>query len=727
MSKNKNADQNDSVKDTENTAAETETVSDEAIVEAADDALKEAAAEAEEAVQAEADEKNVTGTGNSMMPDIGEPADDEGGLDSLPVLPEKKTGGLEAVANKINGLFSFFGIPDLALPRFIAAFFIISGYNLHSIRKEFGTSAVYNWREYVDKINGPTTFLFIAAVFMVLTTVYCILPKKAKISDQLLGIGSVFFFAIETVWRTVDSALGIGVIGISCVFIVYCADKLHDKNIKRRMPDWLSFIIAMAATVLVCWFVAYTTVLRHKTFCSSCFDLGIFVQMYHSLANDLTAVTTCERDQFLSHFYVHTSFIFYLLAPIYKLFPKEDTLLIAQAILSLGGIIPLFLIARRHKMHGLPLLFICLGYCFFPGLIGPCYYEFHENAFLPIILMWLLWAVDGKKIIMLYLMSALVCIVKEDAPLYAICVMMFFFFANKGDRKRLHGLIITFLCLAYMVFITKWLEANGDGNMMAASRMGHMMINYEGGLGEIAKNTLLNPAYFFSNFIVHKASVDGGNLNHKDTLTFFMQVMLPLIFVPFFTRKIHRFMLMIPFVVLNLVTGAGYGYCADIGFQYIFGSSCLLIYMSILNIDDMDKDKRRLFPVAIGSSAIIMSFTLFSNHIGYISTYKNNQSYYEDLEEMLDRIPADARVASEHSLLPHIADRDEVYLLHPEDARADEGILANREKYDCYAFYFNSTYESYKPFMESEYVVFDQIPGRAIIYMTPEYYSSISH
>ncbi len=726
MSKNKSAAETDSVKDTETAAADTEAVSDETVPEAVKSELEEAAQEAAEAVQAEAEEK-IAGTGNSMMPDIGEAAEEEGGLEALPVLPEKKTGGIKAAAEKISKFFGIFGIPDLFLPRFIAAFFLISGYNLHSVRKEYNISSVYNWREYVDKIEGRTTFLFIAVVFMLLTVLYCVLPKKAKITDQALGIGSVLFFAIETVWRTVDSALGISVIGISCVFIVYCADKLHDRSIKRRLPDWFSFIIAIAATVLVGWFVAYTTVLRHKTFCSSCFDFGIFVQMFHSLSTDLTAVTSCERDKFLSHFLIHSSYIYYILVPFYKLFPKEDTLLIAQAVLSMGGIIPLFLIARRHKLHGLALLFICLGYCFCPGLIGPCYYEFHENAFLPTLLMWLLWAVDGRKVIMTYLMSALVCIVKEDAPLYVVCIMLFYFFANKGDRKRWHGIIISVISLGYMLFITNWLIKHGDGQMMTSSRFGLLMIDYQGGLGEVAKNTLMDPAYFFSTFITHKASIDGGNLNHKDTLTFFLQVMLPLIFVPFFTRKIYRFWLMLPFVIMNLVIGTGYGYAADIGFQYIFGPSCLLLYMCVLNIDDMDPDKRRLFPVAIGSASMIMSFTLFSNHIGYITTYRNNQSYYEDMEEMLDRIPADARVAAEHNLVPHIAERDEVYNLHIDDVRTQEGYLANREKYDCYVFNMNSTYDAYRPFMEADYVVFDQIPGRAIIYMTPEYYSSIKH
>lgn len=721
MSKKKHAAQDDSVKDKAAAAPADDTSSAEAAGEAA-----EASAEAaEQKTEAPAADKSSAGSDNSMMPDIG---DKSGNEEELPVItaPEKKGPDMAAVLEKIKRFFTPFGVPDMLLPRFIAAYFIIAGFNIHSVRKEFNINAVYGWRDYVDKIDGKMTALFVVMIFMLLTVVYVVMPKKFKISDQSVGIGAVLFFAIETVWRSVDFPLGMGVTAISCVFIAYCADKLRTDKVSSRLPDWLSLVLALAAGGLVCWFVALTTVLRHKIFCSSCFDFGIFVQMYHSLATDLTAVTTCERDKFLSHFMIHSSYIYYILVPFYKLFPKEETLLIAQAIFAMGGIIPTYLVARRHRLHGLSLLFICLTYCFAPGLIGPCYYEFHENAFLPTLLMWLIWAVDGKKTVMIYIMSVLVCIVKEDAPLYVVCILMFYFFANKGLRKRWHGIIISGLSLAYMVFITNWLTKNGDGQMMTSSRFGLLMIDYQGGLGEVAKNVLMDPAYFFSTFISHKASLDGTNLNHKDTLTFFLEVMLPLLFLPFFTRKIHRFLLMLPFVIMNLVIGTGYGYAADIGFQYILGPSVLLIYMAILNLDDMGATKRNLFPVALGSASMIVSFTLFSNHIGYISTYKGNQDYYQQLEDMLDRIPESARVASEHNLLPHIAERDEIYCLHINDVHAEEGYLANREMYDCYVFSVNSTYDMYKPFMENDYVVFDQIPGRAIIYMTPEYYASIS-
>lgn len=156
--------------------------------------------------------------------------------------------------------------------------------------------------------------------------------------------------------------------------------------------------------------------------------------MFHSMVTDMTAVTTCERNEFLSHFNVHSSYIFYLLAPFYAIFPNENTLLIAQAVLAMGGVIPLFLIARNHNYKGIPLAAAGIIYVFAAGLIGPCFYDFHENAFLPTLLMWLLYAVDKRKIGLFYVMSVLVCIVKEDAPLYVMCIALFLFFDEKSGK-----------------------------------------------------------------------------------------------------------------------------------------------------------------------------------------------------------------------------------------------------------------------------------------------------
>ncbi|MDE7226429.1 MAG: DUF2079 domain-containing protein, partial [Ruminococcus sp.] len=356
------------------------------------------------------------------------------------------------------------------------------------------------------------------------------------------------------------------------------------------------------------------------------------------------------------------------------------------------------------------LIFICFAYIFCNGLIGPCYYEFHENAFLPTLLMWLLWAVDGRKYIMLYIMSALVCIVKEDAPLYVACVAMFMFFENKGDKKRFNCLIITVVSMIYMFVITSWLTKNGDGQMMMSTRFNNLMIDKEAGLKEVIKNVIIDPSYFFSLFF------------HDDTRIFFFQVMTPLLFIPFFTKKIRRFLLMIPFVIMNLVIGAGYGYAANIGFQYIFGPVTLLLYMCIINIEDMGQRGKQDIPIALGSAAMILSIGTYSHYWGYYTSYKDGEDYLVALDTALDEIPKDAAVGADVFSIPHLADHKELYIFDNNDF-TEEGIITTPEKFDFIVIpILSEFYDVHSADIENGgYTLYNQVDGRYAIYVSPDY------
>ena len=182
-------------------------------------------------------------------------------------------------------------------------------------------------------------------------------------------------------------------------------------------------------------------------------------------------------------------------------------------------------------------------------------------------------------------------------------------------------------------------------------------------------------------------------------MLFFLQVMLPLLFLPFFTRKIHRFLLMLPFVIMNMVIGAGYGYACSIGFQYIFGPACLLLYMSIINLDDLGAAKKHDLPILMGSAAMILSVGILSHNIGSYESYqkdeKDGNKYYSTLEAMIQSVPEDASLAIDTWLLGHGANRDEVYLfdngdldiINPDDVAAGnppQGTIKEIEKYDYF-------------------------------------------
>ena len=516
-------------------------------------------------------------------------------------------------------------------------------------------------------------------------------------------------------WRVNNFYMSTAVAFVSLVFIYYAVCKLPSRKPFESIPWWLAGVIVLGATVAVTLFIAIGTVRKHQIFGTACHDFGLFVQMFHYLAKGVHAYTTCERDTLLSHFNIHSSYIYYLLVPFYKLIPKAGTLLVSQAILAMGGIVPTFLIAKRHKLKGAALIFLCFAYTFSLCLVSPCFYDFHENAFLPTLLMWLFWAIDRRSTVFTWIFTVLVCIVKEDAPLYTACIGLFIFFEMRKRKEdssfRWQGLIMTALSGIYLLFITRWLTAHGDGSTMTATRFGNLMIDPSGGLLEVVKNVILDPAYFISLLV------------HEETLPCFLQVMLPLLFLPFATKKIHRYWRMIPFIVMNLCIGAGYGYAASIDYHYVFGPFCLLLYSVILNLDDMGEEKKHDLAVLLGSAALIFFIGMPLSKWDSAIYYKNGKEGFEQVEAVLDRIPKDATVAAGAFFVSHCADRDYVYLFDFGDTVREENRLIDPDRYD-YIVYgpTGELGEFTTPILESlGWTKVDGYESRVVVYKNPNY------
>lgn len=576
---------------------------------------------------------------------------------------------MNKVSGKIKHLLNLFGFPDMLLLRVAAAYLFAFADSMRVLRINNDLHPTKDWKIFIAQLPIDTTIIIIVAIFVLLTAIHCIVPKNKKIADPVAAIVSTLCFDVALLWKMGDFNLALSTAVFSLVIIGYALSKTDIHEIFDKINWRICGIIVLIMTFAVTAFIAVCSIYRHMNFGSTTHDFGLFVQMFHSLAQDLTAVTSMERDRFLSHFEVHSSFIYYLLVPFFKLFPREETLLIAQAILAMGGVVPLFLIAKRREFKGLSLLFISGLYVFSTCLIAPCFYDFHENAFLPTLLMWLLWATDSKKPIPFYIFSVLVCLVKEDAPLFVFCIGLYWFFDCKGI-SRIHGIIASVLSGGYMMFITSWLTSHGDGQMMTSSRFGHLLITPDGGLVDVVKNSLMNPGYLISMLV------------NDETFTFFIQVMLPLLFLPLLTKKIHRLLLIVPFIITNLVIGTGYGYASNIDYQYIFGPGTLLIFMAMINLDDFTPKMKKDFSVLVGSAALIMSMGTMSHHMNKISDYEKNAAYFQSLEATLDELPRDAVIGGDPFLIPHIADYKEVYIFDFNDVNQDLGILTEPYRYD---------------------------------------------
>lgn len=461
----------------------------------------------------------------------------------------------------------------------------------------------------------------------------------------------------------------------------------------EQVNRWLSTrrLALLLGAAAFLWFltVAGLTVLRYKSNLSSTYDFGIFSQMFYYMDQTWQPLTTCERDGLLSHFAVHVSPVFYTLLPLYKIVPSPATLLVLQAFLVISGILPLCLICKRSGLSNLATLVWGLIYCTYPALAGGCFYDFHENKFLTVLILWTMYLIEIKRYHIMMIFSLLILFVKEDAPVYAACIGLYLAFGKKEYRW---GAGLFLLSCAYFCFVIWYLNTYGNGAMV--NRFDNFISDKELGLISIFKTLLVNPAYVLTQIAA------------KDKIIFFLQMALPLGLLPFLSRRWTQWILLIPFLLINLMSN--YTYQHSIYFQYTYGSAAFLFYLSVTNYKELKaENKSILLPSALIGSVLIF-YTALEPKMIYLETYAKQRDIIMEADRLLEEIPQDASVKSTTLFVPKLSAREEIYLISSEH-ETEYVVIDLRSGHEKYAA------EMILDFSQAGYSTVDKIDGYLII------------
>lgn len=566
------------------------------------------------------------------------------------------------------------------------------------------------WKEYCETVSIAKMAGFIGILFIAVSVIKHFIPKLKKINiDGYILISGAMSFGICALWRndsnSYNAVFSFGIIMAVLLLFHIFLDNEKFKEL-RKIPKSVYFTVMCILSVCVALYVAWTTICKHRIFHTAVFDLGIFTQMYHSIVTNFTQVTTCERGDYLSHFAVHFSPVYYLLAPVYFLFPSPETLLASQAVLAASGVIPLYLITRKYGFSNVLSFLFSLVYIFSVSVMSPCYYEFHENAFLPPLLMWFFYAIEKEKKVLMYVFMVLVLMVKEDAALYVMCIGLYLLFSGKN---RKHGAIIFCSTAAVFVNVLSLMSKYGEGAMTNRT-FGNLMKKYDGGFGEVIKTAITNPMYF-----LNQCFLTGDKDKFYEKIIFFVVMLLPLLFMPFMTKKASRMLLVIPFIIMNLASG--YAYASKFDYQYVFGTATCLIYVALINVADLDEKALRNTVPLMAAASILMFTANDTNKLYYPEVYKSYRENNDRKQAFCDAIPEDASVLATPFLIPHCANRDELYIL-------DEGSAPNPDTTDFVIF--EDGQDEWKlnkrTMLESEgYTIYNEAEGLIVIYVSPEY------
>ena len=144
-------------------------------------------------------------------------------------------------------------------------------------------------------------------------------------------------------------------------------------------------------------------------------------------------------------------------------------------------------------------------------------------------------------------------------------------------------------------------------------------------------------------------------------LDFIAQTILPLLGLPLLTRRYERYILLIPYVLVNLMSD--YGYQHDIFFQYTFGSNAMLFYLALVNLADMKGKfkKNAALCLAAGACAGCFAFMNVPKAWDYTRDWMENRESFAEVRQVLQEIPQEAAVTADTFYTVQLANRDVLY------------------------------------------------------------------
>lgn len=505
--------------------------------------------------------------------------------------------------------------------------------------------------------------------FLYLFTVVGAIPRLLTLVDSNFNDAALGFHAVDlttTRFYTLIWPVILAVIVSAVLILLFVQLPVKDYLEKHKKIVWWA---VLSLSIVYVFYLCVVVYYKVKTIEVSTFDIGIFSQMFERMNTDWTPITTLERDRVLSHFAVHVSPIFYVMLPVYKLFPYVETLDILQVLVAFSAIIPLKLLLTKLKLSQLTNILIVAWFVLFPVITTAGGTHLHENCFLTALIFWLFYFIISERKLGIIGSTLLLLLVKEDAFIYVISIGSYFllqkrFTLSKTTKVRIL-LADIILPLVYFVFAMYLLSVYGEGGMV--SRFDTYLQNGESGLLMVLKNLLTHPEYVVSTIFTAKR------------LGYLFLMLAPLCFLPLVQRSWENYLLALPLVVINLLPNWPYQY--DIGFQYSYGSAALLFLMAILSLEELYlrkilQEKFVVLTVAIGivvSGILLHQLThKWSFNIGY---YHQNKQNFDDIQSTLENLPAESSVVAEHPYTSVLKKHQKLYdIFYHNGQKVDSSI-----------------------------------------------------
>lgn len=426
-----------------------------------------------------------------------------------------------------------------------------------------------------------------------------------------------------------------------------------------RLRRHLPLLLVIAGAIFYAVYFSHYTLLHHRRFGTSGFDLGIHVNWaYNAMHGNpwrCPVFFGADGGHFIGNHAIFAMFFAWL--PLFALKPGPEILLVYQAVIVGAAAIPIYLFGRTQIPRWAAATFALL-YLLYAPVHGPNFYDFHELMPLPFWCFCLFWAIATRRNGLVALFVFILYAHREDVAV-GVAVLGLFLIVT-GARPRLGAVlaavsIVWFIIIKFIIMpllfkgwfqeIYKELQAPGHP-----------------GYGSVVQTVLINPLYFLKTLLTEVKA------------NYFLHIMVPLVFLPL--RRPALALLGIPGFFFTLLT-TGYPPTVSIAFHYTLHGAPYLLAGSILMLrllSQSPRDGAVRRNAALGAMAVTMFFHSYAfgaifQHNTFVGGFgkvefkmsPDEEKRYQALKKIVAMIPKDASVAADESDMPHVSARVNAY------------------------------------------------------------------
>ena len=415
---------------------------------------------------------------------------------------------------------------------------------------------------------------------------------------------------------------------------------------KRLVDVWLRHqgLVALGLAALYAAVYILLSVLRHESYHSLGFDLGLFNQVFWNTTQGRLLESTMSQALPVPHSLLgdHFSPIFLIFMPFYFAYPHPETLVVIQTLALALGAWPVYLLAKLKLPAGYAAWWV-LAYFLFVPLAYINLFDFHEVALSVAPLGFALYFLESGRRGWFLVCLLFAFLVKEEMALIGVG---FGAYAVLGKRDWKLGLgVLAGSLLAFVAviqFAIPWF-AGGRSYPYIALRYAPV-----GG----------SPGGILKTFVTDPVRIARALLQPKKVY------FLAAIFGP-----VLGLSALAGWAALLLLPTLGYLLLSNYEPQYSFTSQYsaplipLLVGTAILALARLPVSARRPVMAAVVASSIVLSWAFgdlpFSRK--FDPSQFTTQSRYAAFVSQLAQIPPDARVSAENGFPSHLSERRYIY------------------------------------------------------------------